>query len=223
MGNHAIVLNTCHALQTEGNKVKRSLRILAIGLLGAAGFVSFGNTSVSRAQEAATAKKVSDSKEAETITVFKMLDLTIPAAWKTEAPKSSIVQHEYSLTKPEGEDAAGATRITMMAAGGGVEPNIKRWEGQFSEGPEAKVEKFDAAGQKVHFIEIEGTFKESMGGGPFSGGKTVMQKDYMMLGGIIELADGRLYFIKLTGPVAEAKPQAEAFKKMLKEMSPAAQ
>jgi hypothetical protein len=203
--------------------VNRSLRILTIGLLGAAGFVGFNHSSAVMAQEAAAAAKVSDQEKAETITVFDMMTLTIPEAWKTEAPKSSIVQHEYSLTKPEGEDAAGATRITMMAAGGGVEPNIKRWEGQFSEGPEAKVEKFDAAGQKVHFVEIEGTFKESMGGGPFSGGKTVMQKDYMMLGGIIELANGRMYFIKLTGPKSEAKPQAEAFKKMLKEMKPADQ
>ena len=153
------------------------------------------------------------AQKAETVKVFDTLTLTIPAAWKSEAPKSRIIEREFSLRSDEATKPK--TRVTLMAAGGGVDANIKRWEGQFADGADAVVEKMSVAGQTVHYVKLEGTYKETMGGGPFSGGKTVMQEDYSMLGGIIEMKDGRQYFIKMIGPKSETKPQEETFKKML--------
>lgn len=186
--------------------MKPSLALVAAALIAASPFASLRTSS---AQEA-------DAKQPETVKIFDTLSMTIPAAWKSVAPKSRIIEREYSLIIDTPEEPK--TRVTLMAAGGGVDANIKRWEGQFSGDVAAKQEKMSVAEQTVHFVKITGTYKETMGGGPFSGGKTVMQDDYAMLGGIIEMKDGKQYFIKMIGPESEVEPQTEAFKKMLKEI-----
>lgn len=163
-----------------------------------------------------TSAQDADSKQPETVKVFDTLTLTIPAAWKSVAPKSRIIEREFSLILDTPEEPK--TRVTLMAAGGGVDANIKRWEGQFSGDVASKTDKFSVADQTVHLVQLSGTYKETMGGGPFSGGKSVMQDDYAMLGGIIEMKDGKQYFIKMIGPKSEVEPQTDAFKKMLKEM-----
>lgn len=153
-------------------------------------------------------------EEAKTIRILDAVTLTIPGNWKTQPTKSRIVEHEFSVTLGEGEDTPTG-RITLMAAGGDIPSNIARWEGQFTEGGKAKVEKKDVAGHGVHFVQLSGTFKETMGGGPFAGGKTVMRENYGMLGGIIEVKDGGKYFIKLTGPQDVIEANVKAFKEML--------
>lgn len=157
------------------------------------------------------------AEEPKTIKVFDVLTLQIPAQWKEQPVRSRIIEHEYVVTQGEGDEAPSA-RVTMMAAGGDIAANIKRWEGQFSEGGEPKVEKKSVAGQTVHIVELEGTFSESMGGGPFAGGKTVKRENYGMLGGIIETEKGGKYFIKMTGPKDLIEAQREAFKAMLEGM-----
>ena len=79
----------------------------------------------------------------------------------------------------------------MMASGGTIKQNIERWYGQFqqpdggSTKDRAKVKEFKADGQTVHWVDITGNFQERMGGGPFSGGKTVTRTDHRMLGAIV--------------------------------------
>jgi hypothetical protein len=188
------------------NMIHVSEKIVMNRLIAAAAVLLIGSATPVCSQEG-------EEAAGQKIKVFDVLVLTVPAEWETQAPKSRIIEREYSL-KTEG-DAESKTRVTLMAAGGGVDANIKRWEGQFSGGNDAKVEKMSVAGQTVHFIQLDGTYKETMGGGPFSGGKTVMREDYAMLGGIIEMKDGRQYFIKMIGPESEVEPQREAFKQML--------
>lgn len=157
-----------------------------------------------------------EAPKPETVKVFDALTLTIPGGWKSVPPKSRIVEREFTLvldgpTEPQ-------TRVTLMAAGGGVKQNIERWEGQFSDGKEAEVEQFASGENNLYFVKLDGTYNETMGGGPFSGGKKVKRENYVMLGGIIEMKDGRQYFIKMIGPDAEVTPQTDAFKKMLKDV-----
>ncbi|MEZ6089406.1 MAG: hypothetical protein R3C05_15525 [Pirellulaceae bacterium] len=146
------------------------------------------------------------------------IKLETPKTWKSVQPRSRIVEKEYALSK-EGVEADG--RLTMMAASGSIEANIDRWIGQFvaadggSVKKNAKVEKMNVGDNEIHFVELEGTFKESMGGGPFAPGKVVMRDDYQMLGAII-VNDGRQFFIKLTGPKEIVSENKEAFKSMLK-------
>ena len=146
-----------------------------------------------------------------------------PASWKREEPRSRIIQYEFSAPA-DAKSPDDAARITIMGAGGSIEANIDRWYGQFEsvDGKKvqdtAKKEKFEAAGQTVHWVDVSGTFRDTMGGGPFSGGQTVLRKDYRMLGAIIATPDSGLYFIKLTGKQAVVDKLADDFKKSLREI-----
>ena len=151
------------------------------------------------------------------------VEMIVPADWKKIEPKSRIVEYEFSAPADakEGDEKA---RITIMPAGGSVDANIERWYGQFEQ-PDGKstkdkatIEKFDVDGLTVHWVDIPGSFKDSMGGGPFSGGKTVLRKDYRMLAAIIVAKDQGQYFVKMTGYKDVVAKLAEGFKKSLKEL-----
>jgi len=142
--------------------------------------------------------------------------LTSPANWVVKPPKSRIIEYEFEIPAAEGDPSGG--RVTVMGAGGSIDDNIKRWEGQFksADGAEVKAEikKFKAADQDIHFVDLKGTYKDSPGG-PFAGGATVDRESYRMLGAVIVTKDAGQYFVKLYGPektIAAAKP---GFEKML--------
>lgn len=164
----------------------------------------------------ATAEDEGAEKRPETVRIFNALTLTIPEGWKESPTRSRIIEHEFTVPAPEGETETAAARVTMMAAGGDVEANIERWKGQFTGDAPAKVEQLEVAGQKVHLVQLEGSFKETMGGGPFAGGKTVIRDDYGMLGAIIVSDSGRKYFIKMTGPKQAIEANQKAFHTMIK-------
>lgn len=149
--------------------------------------------------------------------------LKAPAEWKKVQPKSNIIEYEFSAPADalEGDEKA---RITIMGAGGSVDANIERWYGQFEQ-PDgkstkdaAKLEKFTVDGLTVHWVDVTGSFKDTMGGGPFSGGRTVLRQDYRMLGAIIVSQQQGQYFIKMTGHKDVVDTLAEGFKKSLKEL-----
>ncbi len=149
------------------------------------------------------------------------ITLQAPKEWKKEQPRSRILQYEFSAPASAKEDE-GKARITVMAAGGSIDANIDRWYGQFKQPSGkatkdvAKTEKFDVAGQTVHWVDISGTFEESMGGGPFAPGRKVERAGYRMIGAILVGADRRQYFFKMTGPEKVVDELDEGFKKMLK-------
>ncbi|QDV23788.1 hypothetical protein [Aureliella helgolandensis] len=151
------------------------------------------------------------------------LTLTAPAEWKKEQPKSRIVQYEFSAPAKEDkgkEDEEAQARITIMGAGGSIDANIERWKGQFQDAPKdkTKVEKFEVGKNTVHWVDIQGSFKDTMGAPPFAGVPPTIRKDYRMLGAIIVTENSGQYFIKMTGPNAVCEKLVEGFKKMLKEL-----
>ncbi|MDM4014111.1 hypothetical protein [Roseiconus lacunae] len=152
------------------------------------------------------------AEEATSVDVLGKAKMSVPSEFKKSEKKSRIIEHEFKV----GEDEKAA-RLTMMRAGGGVQPNIKRWKGQFSGGKEEdqKTETFKAGPFEVHLIDVAGTFAESMGGGPFFGGKTVQRENYAMVGAIFESED-RLYFAKMVGPAETIKANREKFVEMAK-------
>jgi hypothetical protein len=158
--------------------------------------------------------------------------LEVPADWAKVEPKSRIVEHEFEVTlQPEGEDDAEAkegeesaakARLTFMAAGGDIQANIDRWIGQFipskdgdDEASKPKQEEKEIAQRKVYMVDLHGTYKESMGGGPFAPGKVVEREGYRMLAAIIVDADDSKYFIKLVGPNDVVTGNEDAFKAMI--------
>jgi hypothetical protein len=156
-----------------------------------------------------------DGSAPKTVSVFDAATLSVPPAFKPVEAKSRIVEHEFEAR--EGDQVA---RMTMMASGGGIEANIARWKGQFSGGKaEAqKTEQIKVGNWDVHLVEVSGTYKDSMGGGPFAGGKTVDRADYAMVGAILVHPEGRTYFVKLVGPQATVKANQTKFVEMIKGM-----
>ncbi len=175
-------------------------------------------SSWSPAQEAETKEKVEAKKGvSETLKfVDDQLVMVTPDHWKSVPTKSNFVQHEFRVPA-EGEAFA---RITFSIAGGSVKANIDRWVGQFDNPPkeDVKTETKEIGKAKAHVVDISGTFKESMGGGPFAPGPMKKMENYRMLGAIIELADGRQVFVKATGPKDIIEKNKDAFKKMIDEM-----
>lgn len=147
----------------------------------------------------------------ESVSIFGEKDLKVPASWQRTRPQSSIVEHEFLVKKGDGEDAPTA-RITLMAAGGDVQANIDRWKGQFAGGDptKQKSEQKQIGGWTVHVVDLSGKFKETVGGGPFSGGKVVERENYAMLGGILVHPQGRKYFVKMTGPAELVTAERDA-------------
>lgn len=148
------------------------------------------------------------------------LVLETPADWKYVKPKMNMIQYEFSAPADAKKDEPSA-RITVMAAGGSIDANIDRWRGQFEDldKEKAKTEKFDAAGQTVHWVDLQGTYKDTMGGPMFAQRPATLRKDYRMLGAIVETKEMGTHFFKMLGPQDEVEKLAEGFKKMLKEMT----
>ena len=153
----------------------------------------------------------------ESIDIFGAGKIEVPAAFKRTKVKSRIIEHEFQAKEGEGDNAKTA-RVTMMAAGGDVAANIKRWKGQFSGGDaeKQKSEEMKLGDWTVHIVDVNGSYSERMGGGPFAGGKTVERKDYAMAGAIMVHPEGRKFFVKMIGPSVVVKENRKAFVEMIK-------
>jgi hypothetical protein len=154
--------------------------------------------------------------DVESVSVFGEKKLDVPKSWQRTQPQSSIVEHEFLIKSGEGDEAPQA-RVTMMAAGGDVKANVDRWKGQFVGGDAAaqKSEEKKIGDWIVHLVDLSGNFKETMGGGPFSGGKVVDRPNYAMTGVILVHPEGRKYFIKMTGPADVVKSGRKDLVQML--------
>jgi hypothetical protein len=82
--------------------------------------------------------------------------------------------------------------LAVSAASGGVEPNVKRWQGQFGDA-KAKTEERTVNGLKVTIVEIKGKFAAGGMGQP-----TTTKENQMLLGAIVDAGD-RQHFFKMTG------------------------
>jgi len=145
------------------------------------------------------------------------LQLPIAAAWKSVKPRSRIIQHEFSIPSAEGDGQPG--RLTIMAAGGGIEANLARWAGQFRSAdgkPLAddakKVEKKTISTLDVHIVDITGSYQDKPRG-PF--GPSVNRPDYRMLAAIVVTKNQGAWFIKSYGPQKTMTAAKPAFNKMI--------
>jgi hypothetical protein len=143
------------------------------------------------------------------------LELTAPANWVRKQPRTRIVQYEFAIPAAKGDPING--RLTVMAAGGGVEANIERWFGQFTQ-PDGsstkkrgKVKTKQVAGQDVHLVDISGTFKDQRG--PVA--PAVQRPKYRMLAAIIETQSAGDYFVKFYGPEKTVAENEKAFFNMI--------
>ncbi|MEM1179635.1 MAG: hypothetical protein AAGM22_14905 [Acidobacteriota bacterium] len=137
---------------------------------------------------------------------------SMPAAWRAEAPSSSMRLAQAAIPGPDGDG-----QLTVFyfgpGGGGGVDANIDRWVGQMDVAPgtQPSRETFDVGGFRVTWVEVQGTIMPStMGIGP-----TEPQPGSRMLGAVVEGAQGP-WFFKASGPAATLDAQRDAFLSMLR-------
>lgn len=168
-----------------------------------------GATATAWAEEDASVMALADGK----------LQLKAPAAWVRKKPQTMIIEYEFAIPAAQGDTSDG--RMTVMGAGGGVEANIQRWYGQFTQ-PDggstrdrAKVKQLKVAGEDVHLVDISGTFKDQRG--PMA--PAVERPKYRMLAAIIATKSAGSYFVKLYGPERTIADQEKAFVTMIEGMA----
>ena len=158
-----------------------------------------------------------------TVDVFGTGQMQVPAEFKQVKPKMRMIAHEFQASAGEGDEKATA-RLTMMVSGGGVKANIRRWKGQFAGGDKAKnkTEEMEVGKWKVHIVDLNGSYAERMGGGPFAGGKVVQRENYAMTGAIIMPKDagpnGQGYFVKMIGPANVIQANRQRMVDMIKSL-----
>ncbi len=170
-----------------------------------------------------TANKAANAPEAETPEPLSFsvaggnLNFTTTGTWKSVKPKSRMLEREIQVPRTENDNRDG--RLTIMGAGGSIEANIARWEGQFSQADgsatKAKVTEETVENMKVTMVDISGVYVETMGG-PFSGGKKVENPNFRVLAAIIETPESGNYFVKLIGPKATIGANEKAFVEAIK-------
>lgn len=162
------------------------------------------------------------SKKPLTILVAEeSIKFTTTGNWKSVPPRSRMLDAELKIPKAAGDEVDG--RLTIMGAGGSIEANIVRWQGQFVQpdggdtADKTKQKTMEIDGQKVNFVDITGTFMDAVGG-PFSGKPKVERKNYRMLAAIIQTEANGNYFVKLYGPKLTIDENEKYFKKMLESL-----
>lgn len=129
-----------------------------------------------------------------------------PKTWVSVPNTNTMRKATYKIPKVDGdsEDA----ELTVSAAAGGVEQNVKRWAGQFGNA-EPKTEQRSPNGLKVTLVEIKGTYAS----GGMMGAPATPKDKFMLLGAVVDGGD-RQHFFKMTGPektVTAAKKDFDAF------------
>ncbi len=128
------------------------------------------------------------------------LTWTAPAHWQAKAP-GSVRKGSYAIAGDGG--AVGDLAITAFPGDtGGLHPNINRWRGQIGLQPagpaeiEASLERFEANGLAVTFVDMNGP------------------QGVRLLGGIVPV-NNETWFFKLTGPEALIARERAAFRAFL--------
>lgn len=127
-----------------------------------------------------------------------------PPAWQSMPNPNPMRKATYKIPRAEGdsEDA----ELTVSAAAGGVDANVKRWAGQFGDA-KAETEKRKVGDLDVTVVQIKGTFAA----GGMMGAPSSPKEKQMLLGAIVDVGD-RQHFFKMTGPektVTAARPDFE--------------
>jgi hypothetical protein len=139
-----------------------------------------------------------------------------PATWQKAENPSPMRKATYKIPKAVGD--AEDAELSISQAGGSVDMNVKRWEGQFeTKGPDASKRTERKVGDlKVTMVEIKGVFNGSgMPGGPPAAPKP----NFALLGAIIETA-GAPWFFKLTGPEKTVEASKADFERFVDSIRP---
>ena len=170
-------------------------------------------TCVLQAADESTKKGAAEKAEETTTVKLRDLSLTMPKSWALSDQQSSMRLATYFVPAAAGDKDKGELAISTFAGGGGgIAPNLQRWISQFdAAGRKAVVKKGKAGANEYYVADISGPYQKSVG--PPILRKTEPAPGYRMLGVIVVLPSEEVYFLKLTGPDATVKAQAEVLRK----------
>ena len=140
------------------------------------------------------------------------LEFALPAGWESQPTSSDMRLAQASIP---GTNGAGQLAVFYFGPGGGgdVDSNIQRWVGQMETEPGTQParQSFETPdGFQVTWVDVAGTLlPSSMGTGP-----TVPQKDFRLLGAVVE-GPGGPWFFKATGPKEPLAAERDHFLEML--------
>ncbi|MCA9060103.1 MAG: hypothetical protein KDA85_16460 [Planctomycetaceae bacterium] len=154
-----------------------------------------------------------DDTEKTSDVQLKDLTLKVPASWEKAANTSSLRLATYKIPRTEGDKEDGELTVyTFAGGGGGLEANLSRWVSQFaSDGRKSKITQGKVGENAYYIADITGTYNKPIGP-PFAQ-QTEATPGYRMLGVYLVLEGKGVYFLKLTGPDATVKAQAEKLRK----------
>lgn len=135
-----------------------------------------------------------------------------PARWEWVEANSPMRKAQLKVTDQGGKESGEVVFFFFGGDGGGTEANIQRWLSQFVEARDeknTKVERKTVGQTKLTYVRAEGTYQSGMPGGP----KTPL-KDHVLLGAILEGAQGHV-FIRYTSPKALAGAADAEFRGMV--------
>lgn len=140
---------------------------------------------------------------------------TVSEDWQNVKTSNNIRVAEYKLPG-SGGDAEMAIFYFGKGQGGGVEDNIRRWAGQFSDPnttqPGAQVARMERNNLRTALVKTEGTYNPSSMGGMAPAAEP--KDDFALFGLVVEGGPEGSVFVKVTGPKATMAEQDENLQKM---------
>ncbi len=142
------------------------------------------------------------------------ITLKTPATWEQQPPANRLRLGQFSIPAAEGDKEPAELVVSFFRGdGGGVNPNLKRWNDQFvADGRKITLTKGTSPQGGYYLSDVSGTYLKSMGGGPFAPGKQTPVAGYRSLSVILQVPDEGNYFLRLTGPAKTVAAAADAFR-----------
>jgi hypothetical protein len=149
------------------------------------------------------------------------LRFAVPKAWTRVPAASDVRAAQWKIPGDGAEDGELVLFFFGKGKGGGVQENLDRWFGQFTE-PDGRPSR-DAAvttirtvnGLRVTAVDVGGTYR----GMPMGGGAMQPKPDMRMLAAVVEGDEGP-WFFKAVGPQATMARAKDGFDALVASLEP---
>jgi hypothetical protein len=144
------------------------------------------------------------------------LRFAVPKAWTRVPAASDVRAAQWKIPGAGSDDGELVLFFFGKGKGGGVQDNVDRWLGQFTE-PDGRSSR-DAAvttirtvnGLRLTSVDVAGTYR----GAPMGGGSAQPKPEQRMLAAVVEGDDGP-WFFKAVGPRATMEQAKAGFDELL--------
>jgi hypothetical protein len=140
---------------------------------------------------------------------------TVPESWEPVRNPNGMRVATYRVRGAESAD--DTVDISVARAGGSMDANIARWQGQFEVDPTIRRSDTNIQGLPVTLVDIRGTYR---GGGMMPGASPESHPGWTMLAAIVAPPAGAAYFFKVLGPSRAVDRARSAFGALVESLKP---